>query len=74
MTQQTDGAMKKSKYYYEFTRNLTEKQKMQTYCGRPACIDVDDCECISESKEFFKEVDNKKWTSNHTYPKDFSYT
>lgn len=45
---------KKSKYYYDYTRNMSPEQVKKSCCGKPAC---DKC------KE--KKVDNKKVRNFH---------
>jgi len=55
--------MEKSKYYYDFTRNMTEEQISRSYCKKPCCIDNDDCDCIM--------IDSPEWeqttTADETY-------
>ena len=38
--------MEKSKYYYDFTRNMSKNQIIDSYCKRPICINNDNCDCI----------------------------
>ena len=42
--------MEKSKYYYDYTRNMSEDQISRSYCKKPYCIDIDDCDCIMIDK------------------------
>ena len=46
--------MKKSKYYYDYTRNMSVEQEMkvkaQNHCGRPTC-ELEGCMCCMGKKE-----------------------
>jgi len=42
--------MSKSKYYYDYTRNMSQEQIADSYCRKPICIGIDDCDCIMTEK------------------------
>lgn len=37
----------KSKYYYDYTRNMNDEQMNMTPCGKPACINKEECKCLT---------------------------
>lgn len=59
--------MKKSKYYYDYTRNMSEEQEKEFYkknhCGRPSC-DLSECLCEKKLNELIKDSEESfdKWT------------
>ena len=50
--------MVKNKYYYDYTRNMSEERISKSYCGRPCCIDNDDCDCMT--------IDSFEWEQTIT--------
>ena len=50
--------MSKSKYYYDYTRNMSEEQILHSYCNKPICIGRDDCECVMIEKFEWEQTES----------------